>query len=141
MRVVIYLPDNPTVTSQEKGFNRYTGQIYTKSEVKNLKSTYAFEIRRAMSVDRIPNPRFTGAVRLNITFVFRSPVKKSWGKYKLTKPDCDNCAKGLIDVLGDDREVGLGWFENGDQQVCDLRVIKKWGDKPMVIIEAEEISE
>ena len=135
MRFTIYLPDNPNVTSQEKGFNRLTGQFYTKTEVTNLKNTYYHEIRKVMFVNKLTAPRYTGAVRLKATFTFASSVKKNWGLYKLSKPDCDNMVKALQDVLGD-----MDFFETGDQQVVDLQVIKLWGSKPSVEIEIEEVT-
>lgn len=135
MRFTIYLPDNPNVTSQEKGFNKFTGQFYTKTEVTNLKNTYYHEIRKVMFVNKLTVPRYKGAVRLKTTFTFASSVKKNWGLYKLSKPDCDNMVKALQDVLGD-----MGFFETGDQQVVDLQVIKLWGSKPSVEIEIEEVT-
>lgn len=135
LHFTIYLPDNPNVTSQEKGFNKFTGQFYTKTEVTNLKNTYYHEIRKVMFVNKLTVPRYKGAVRLKTTFTFASSVKKNWGLYKLSKPDCDNMVKALQDVLGD-----MDFFETGDQQVVDLQVIKLWGSKPSVEIEIEEVT-
>ena len=134
MKFTIYLPENPTVTSQEKGYNKFTGQFYTKEEVKALKTTYYYEIRRAMTLNKLSTPMYKGAVRLKVTFTFASNIKKYWGLYKVSKPDCDNAVKALQDVLGD-----LGFFETGDQQVVDLHVIKFWGDRPKIEIDIEEV--
>lgn len=128
------LSENPTITSQEKGYNRYSGQFYTKDEVKQLKYEYAINIRRYMSVNKIETPRFKGAVRLTVSFTFASSNKKNWGLLKTTKPDLDNAVKGLQDVLAD-----LGFFEVGDQQVAELVVRKVWSDKPRVFIHMEEL--
>lgn len=128
------LSENPTITSQEKGYNRYSGQFYTKDEVKQLKYEYAINIRRYMSVNKIETPRFKGAVRLTVSFAFASSNKKNWGLLKTTKPDLDNAVKGLQDVLAD-----LGFFEVGDQQVAELVVRKVWSDKPRVSIHMEEL--
>lgn len=128
------LSENPTITSQEKGYNRYNGQFYTKDEVKQLKYEYAINIRRYMSVNKKETPRFKGAVRLTVSFTFASSNKKNWGLLKTTKPDLDNAVKGLQDVLAD-----LGFFEIGDQQVAELVVRKEWSDKPKVFIYLEEL--
>ena len=128
------LSENPTITSQEKGYNRYSGQFYTKDEVKQLKYEYAINIRRYMSVNKIETPRFNGAVRLTVIFGFSSSNRKNWGLLKTTKPDLDNAVKGLQDVLAD-----LGFFEVGDQQVAELVVRKEWSDKPKVFIYLEEL--
>ena len=72
------LSENPTITSQEKGYNRYSGQFYTKDEVKQLKYEYAINIRRYMSVNKIETPRFKGAVRLTVIFGFSSSNRKNW---------------------------------------------------------------
>lgn len=118
MKLRIYLSGNPTITSQEKGINRYTGAVYTKKEVLDLKEEYARLIRLQLMNNKLKVPEFSGAVRL-----------------KTTKPDNDNAVKALQDTLSD-----MHFFSKGDQQVADLQVIKLWSDRPFVDIEVEEVA-
>lgn len=134
MRIKFYLSENPTITSQEKGYNRYTGQFYTKEEVVRLKREYGLGIRNSMMVNKLTTPCYEGAVRLKVVFTFSSSLKKNWGLLKSSKPDADNACKALLDTIAD-----LGFFKTGDQQVCDLQVIKLWGSHPSIEIDIEEV--
>lgn len=134
MKIRIYLIENPTITSQEKGINRYTGAVYTKKEVLDLKAEYTRLIRLQLMNNKLKAPEFTGAVKLKVIFGFSSVERKLWGRLKVTKPDNDNAVKALQDVLAD-----MHFFTKGDQQVADLQVIKIWSDRPFVDIEVEEV--
>lgn len=135
VKLRIYLSGNPTITSQEKGINRYTGAVYTKREVLDLKEEYARLIRLQLMNNKLKVPEFSGAVRLKVIFGFSSVERKLWGRLKTTKPDNDNAVKALQDTLSD-----MHFFSKGDQQVADLQVIKLWSDRPFVDIEVEEVA-
>lgn len=149
--MLIYIPlteNPPTVTSQEKGETiRYKWivrngrrvsvpyiQHFEKPEVTRARNFYYSAILRQFK--GIPRPRFVGPCKALIIFGFRAKRKKDIGQLKDTKPDCDNMNKLLQDVLAD-----LEFFEVGDQQVGDLRVIKKWSEAPFISIEIEPTSE
>jgi Holliday junction resolvase RusA-like endonuclease len=135
MKIDIELADNPTVTSQEKGINWAARKVYEKPEVNAQRYEYAARIKQYCRVFNVARPCYEGPVALTVTFYFKTVNRLSWGKYKMSKPDCDNAVKLLQDTLGD-----LGFFAGGDQQVADLHVIKKWGSKARVIIELEEVN-
>ena len=151
MLIHIPLKENPpTVTSQEKGETiKYKWIVrngkrvsipyihhFEKPEVARARSFYTGRILIEMKKNKLKPPRFEGPCRGKIIFGFKARRKKNIGKLKDTKPDCDNMNKLLQDVLAD-----LEFFEVGDQQVGDLRVIKKWSEAPFISIEIEPTSE
>ena len=151
--MMIYIPlteDPPTVTSQEKGETIKCKWIvrngrrvsvpyihhYEKSEVARARGFYVRAIVKQMRADGIARPKFEGPCKALITFGFKARRKKDIGKLKDTKPDCDNMNKLLQDVLAD-----IGFFQVGDQQIGDLRVIKVWSEEPFIEIDIQEASE
>lgn len=151
--MLIYIPlteDPPTVTSQEKGEtikykwivrNGKTVSIpyihhYEKPEVARAHGLYVREILKYMKTHGYEKPHFEGPCRAKVVFAFKARRKKDIGHLKDTKSDCDNMNKLLQDVLAD-----LGFFKVGDQQIGDLRVIKKWSAEPYISIEIEPTSE
>lgn len=64
-----------------------------------------------------------------------SKPKKLWGKYKTTRPDCDNYVKEIKDVMTDLK------FWNDDAQVVDLRVVKRYSEKATIYISMEELDD
>ena len=123
------LADNPTATSQEKGINWSTRRVYTKPAIEQQKLDYEFAIWKWMKSKKLRAPCYDGPVDLAIIFVFSTSKKKQIGQPKDTKPDLDNSAKLLIDVLGK-----MGFFAVGDQQICDLAIVKRWGKQPRIHI-------
>lgn len=75
-------------------------------------------------------------IRLVVCLYFNiSKPKKLWGKYKTTRPDCDNYVKEIKDVMTDLK------FWNDDAQVVDLRVIKRYSEKATIYIRLEELDD
>lgn len=151
MKIRLQLTDNPpTVTSQEKGETIKYKWIFRngkrmsipyihhfeKPEVARARSFYTGRILIEMKKNKLKPPRFEGPCRGKIIFGFKARRKKDIGKLKDTKPDCDNMNKLLQDVLAD-----IGFFEVGDQQIGDLRVIKVWSEEPFIEIDIQEASE
>lgn len=151
--MIIYIPlteDPPTVTSQEKGEAiRYKWIVkngrrvsipyihhYEKPEVARARGLYTREILKYMKKHGIEKPLFEGPCRAKVVFAFKARRKKDIDHLKDTKSDCDNMNKLLQDVLGD-----LEFFKVGDQQIGDLRIIKKWSEEPYISIEIEPTSE
>lgn len=151
--MLIYIPlteNPPTVTSQEKGETiKYKWIVrngrrvsvpyihhYEKDTVAFARSFYVREILKYMKAHNLEKPHFEGPCRACVIFGFEARRKKDIGKLKDTKPDCDNMNKLLQDVLAD-----IGFFQVGDQQIGDLRVIKKWSAEPYISIEIEPTSE
>lgn len=151
--MLIYIPlseNPPTVTSQEKGETiKYKWIVrngrrvsvpyihhYEKPEVARARGLYAREILKYMKKYGIEKPLYEGPCRAKVVFAFKARRKKDINHLKDTKSDCDNMNKLLQDVLGD-----LQFFKVGDQQIGDLRVIKKWSAEPYISIEIEPTSE
>ena len=134
MRLLLRLPDNPTLTSQEKGINWKARSVYTKDEIIQQKTIYKNTISIAMMNKGLKAPMFEGPVYCSLIFVYKSTKKKLIGLPKDTKSDCDNIAKLLIDVLGD-----MNFFKVGDQQITDLQISKFWGTEPKVYVHIEPL--
>lgn len=80
---------------------------------------------------------------ISITIAFYYPIPKSWSKRKkddandqgimpTVKPDLDNCVKGIFDALN-----GIAWKD--DNQVVDLRTMKRYAIEPMIVITINEM--
>lgn len=82
-----------------------------------------------------PTAPITGAVSLSIDFDYFTPTKKRRGKWKTTRPDCDNVAKLLIDCM-----TKLGFWVD-DSQVARLRVSKRYaeGEQAQITISWREL--
>ncbi len=95
--------------------------------------------KKALSLtasSKIKTP-FSGAISMKLIFQFAKP--KSWSKKKrdkafwhTQKPDSDNLAKAVKDALN-----GVAYAD--DSQVCEMQIIKIWGDTDKVVIELDEI--
>lgn len=70
-----------------------------------------------------PEKPIEGPVAIYITWCFPTNKKKDWNMPKKTKPDVDNMAKGILDILTELR------FFLDDNQVCELGLKKYWSSK------------
>lgn len=118
----------PTFTIPGKPFGKQRpratrqGRMYTPAE------TVAFEtVVRQIAVERFAAP-MVGPVRVSVVAVF-APAE-SWSKKKraahlgrphIQKPDCDNCAKAVLDGLN---RIAFA----DDSQVAEISARKVWGD-------------
>ena len=125
--IQFHIPINPPkTTSQTKRLVMIGGRprFFHKKEHQQAEG----DLLTLMSAYAPPEP-LTGPLALRIDFVF--PWRKSETKKRLalgkcpndTRPDCDNIAKLVGDVLTKLR------FYNDDGQVADSHVTKAWGDK------------
>lgn len=88
---------------------------YTKNEVIAYHNRLAYHLLRYR-----PEKPLTGSVGLYITWMFPTDKKKEWGRPKTTRPDLDNMAKGILDVLTELK------FWRDDNQVVELCLVKYW---------------
>ncbi|WP_211749909.1 RusA family crossover junction endodeoxyribonuclease [Paenibacillus sp. Marseille-Q4541] len=74
---------------------------------------------------------------------FYHPIPQSWAKKKqqqaregdlspITKPDIDNCVKGVFDALNK-----IAWKD--DNQVVSLTTFKHYSDEPRIEIKVKEV--
>lgn len=71
-----------------------------------------------------PASKFTplaGALEVELIFKMPTTDKKRWGSFSYVKPDFDNLAKAVLDVMEDH-----GLFATGDGQVARAIVCKVW---------------
>lgn len=116
-------------------FVRQTGRTYTDKETVNYEAALRTQGQEAMGLE-IP---LAGA--LVVTMVAYMAVPASWSNTKrkrcldgdevpTTKPDVDNIVK-CLDALN-----GVVWID--DKQIAGLRVVKKYHEKPGLLIEVRE---
>lgn len=131
----------PKGTAQEKGERiayRFIGgkkipyiDHYRKPEVQATRNQLTLMMKKYRPKQPSDRP-----IRLVVCLYFNiSKPKKLWGKYKTTRPDCDNYVKEIKDVMTDLK------FWNDDAQVVDLRVIKRYSEKATIYIRLEELDD
>jgi Holliday junction resolvase RusA-like endonuclease len=127
----------PRSTSQGKGVMLLNGKphFFAKAKQKADSQCYA-----ALLAEHAPEKPFDAplAVRLEFVFPFRKSEKKAIVKagvgHHTTKPDLDNMAKGLLDVM-----TRLNFWTD-DAIITDLHVTKYYGAKPKIIIDIDEVA-
>ena len=131
MRIRIDLEENPKGTHQQKGVSVQGGRphFYEKGNIRALRQTYHHKIFKYLYERKIHIEKLSGPVKVSILFNFSIKDKKKWGLPKDTRPDADNLAKLLLDVMSD------FWFD--DAQVACLEVRKFYAEKSSVIIDVE----
>lgn len=82
-----------------------------------------------------PKEPIKGPVKLTVFLFFDVKDRSLWGKYKPTRPDCDNYVKEIKDAMTASR------FWNDDNQVVDLRVVKRYAEKATIYIRLEDPSD
>jgi Holliday junction resolvase RusA-like endonuclease len=123
----------PKAQPRPKAFARNIGgkmmaRVYDPGTAEAWKATIALAAR-----DHIPTLPIIGAVKLEVQFWLPRPeghfrgnrdLKPSAPHYHLTKPDCDNLVKAVMDCL-----TILGFWHD-DKQVVEQHVIKDYGPCP-----------
>lgn len=113
------------------------GQFYTPSKTRKRENDLGWLAKGAMR----GRPIITGPVSVTILAVF--PVPASWSRAKqagallgathhTARPDADNVWKLATDAMN--KIV----FKD-DAQACEVRVFKRYGEKPSLTIEVKEI--
>lgn len=114
-------------------------RVYDPGTAEGWKSQIAMAAK-----PHIPEEPMLGTFSVAIHAVFSRPkahrrangqVKPTAPCYHVTKPDCDNVAKAVLDAL---TTVGM-WRD--DRQVARLTVDKVYGDEPGAIISITNIRE
>ncbi|WP_322893489.1 MULTISPECIES: RusA family crossover junction endodeoxyribonuclease [unclassified Yoonia] len=80
------------------------------------------KVSSAIKRDMRRTPEWPFGCKLELIFVMPTKDKKRHGKSHLMRPDTDNLAKLVMDVLEE-----RGALPRGDADVCDLNVVKIWG--------------
>lgn len=130
IKFFVELDHIPSTTAQQKGYNRYTGQFYTKGKVQEVKDLYTLLLRTHR-----PEQPLAGALRLVVKFYY--PVKRPHkdGEPKTTRPDTDNMIKLLKDVA-----TSCGYWTD-DAQIADERVVKAYSNPSGIWFEVEQIGQ
>lgn len=131
----------PKATAQQKG-ERIKYRIiggkrvpyidhYRKPEVQAQRNQLIYMMKKYKPKQPSDKP-----IRLLVCLYFdiKQP-KKLWGTYKTTRPDCDNYVKEIKDAMTVSR------FWKDDNQVVELRVVKRYAEKASIYIRVEELPE
>jgi len=140
MTIAFTIPGASKTTAQHKGVMVRGGRpmFFKKKEI-------VAEENRLIGLCQFYRPKspIEGAVSAKITFVFpftKAEAKKyrvagpAYTTPKITRPDVDNCAKTVMDVL---TKQG---FWHDDSQVSCLILIKRSGWTPAIHVEINETS-
>lgn len=116
----IYIKGNPSrVTAQQKGERIVAGsyiQHYEKDKIKAMKHRLAFDVRRFR-----PSEPYNEPLAVFIYWAFETKDKKKIKNIgKPTKPDLDNLAKSVLDVLTQQK------FWKDDALIVNLNLMKIW---------------
>lgn len=105
-------------------------QHYRTDNVQNFRDSLILRMKRYA-----PKERMKGPIKLEIYVHSDTKTRSKWGKYKVTRPDCDNFVKEIQDVM-----TKLKFWKD-DAQVVDLRVVKIYSEKASISISYEELPE
>ena len=125
----------PKGTAQQKGEAiRYKNgkpyiQHFKKNTVDAARTEFVYRLNQHSP--KMPSDQ---PIRLFVWVCFDVKDKALWGKYKTTRPDCDNYVKELKDAMTD---AGF-WLD--DAQVVDLRVVKTYAEKASITIQVEDLT-
>lgn len=122
----------PRTTHQQRGVQVRGGRpfFYTKQKVQDVKNFYAACCR----IHKPPEP-LDGALEVGINFYYPTKRPHKDGEPKTTRPDVDNMAKALVDVLTD-----LGFWHD-DGQIAALHITKSYCNPSGVRVRIERITE
>lgn len=132
----------PKGTAQQKGVYIRNGKphFYEKGNTEEARQIFSYALKQHKPAKPSEHP-----VKLTLWFAFDTKNKKLWGKdaedgqepwqkreYKPTRPDVDNIAKLFIDCMN-------GLFFKDDSQIVELRLIKTYAEKAVVMVAWEEV--
>lgn len=118
-------------------FVRSTGHAFTPANTRKYESALRYAAQEAMGTEA----PLEGPLCVVVVAIF--PVPASWSEKKrraayagaiwpTVKPDADN----LIKVLDACNEVV--WRD--DKQIVDARIVKRYGERPRLVIEVREVA-
>tara|TARA_X000001382_G_scaffold96033_1_gene70468 strand:- start:377 stop:823 length:447 start_codon:yes stop_codon:yes gene_type:complete len=119
-------------------------RMYTPSNVKGWRQSVKIAV---INEGVKPVQPLAGSISVNLGFIFERPkshfrsgkyshlLKDDAPDFHIKKPDCDNLAKAVLDVL---TELKI-WHD--DSQVTHLTTTKQYGDKSGCLISILEVSQ
>ena len=135
MEISFSVPIRPVGKARPR-FTRF-GRAYTPTKTRDFEKTVAWYAKRAMC-QCLPIAS-ESPVRVQIEMTLAPPLSWSrkrrsavFGAFCVKKPDCDNCAKAILDALN-------GIVFEDDAQVSELAVKKVYGEKDEIKIGVTEV--
>ena len=121
----------PKGTAQMKRTNRKTGAFFKSKKLQATEDLYMDKLKYFVPSQPLETP-----IRLELRFFYSTKDRKKDGGPKISRPDCDNVAKLLIDCM---TKAGF-WVD--DAQICDLSIEKRWKrGGAMIVVRYEEVVE
>jgi len=128
IRFFVPLDKIPSATAQQKGVKVIKGKphFFEKSKVSEAKEIYKLGI-----APHTPIKPLNGAVRVDIVIQYPMAKGKSPLAFKMTRPDLDNTAKLILDVMTD---LGF-WYDDG--QIAQLNLTKLYHEESGILIRVD----
>lgn len=121
MPIVAKARARSTVEKSSTATNGFSIRHYTPAKTANFEEELALRVSRWLRVHELPiAPKV--ALEVWLEFHHKRPANNKL-KHKVTKPDCDNIAKSVLDALN---EV----LYHDDSYVTDLHILKRFNDVP-----------
>lgn len=119
----------PAGTSQMKRVNHKSGHFFEGKVLREARAIYTENLMRYAPEQPLEGPLY---VRLDFHYAIKD--KKKRGQPKTSRPDCDNLAKLILDVMTD-----LGYWHD-DSQIAKLSISKQFSkaEHAFVFIEASD---
>lgn len=113
--ILLTMEQIPAGTAQMKRANFRNGTFFEGKQLKEARETYM-----SMLLPEAPELPLIGPVAAGLYFSYPIKDKRKKGKWKTSKPDCDNLVKLLLDCM-----TRLGFWED-DSQISKLIVEKNY---------------
>ena len=127
--LTIWMPGEPPRSTAQQQLITRSGRV-----VPGKKVTAARQILEGRLSEHVPAEPFTGALSVTVIWCWSRAEKKTRA-WKTTRPDVDNLAKMLLDVM---TRVG---FWKDDALVVQLSGAKIWNQEPGIKITIEQMEE
>lgn len=115
---VLSMNQIPAGTAQQKRTNRYTGAFFESDTVRRARTMYT-----ALLIPHRPKEPYKAPLAVTVTFAYSIKDKKKRGRYKTSRPDCDNLVKLFLDCM-----TACGFWKD-DADIADLRIRKAYSEE------------
>ena len=133
--IVLHInPPTTTAQSASRIFRSRDGRLFIGKNRRSGRFATEWNTIEHQLTIHAPTQPFVGAVHISVNIIYpwrsgESLKVRAQGEIpKTTKPDLDNLAKYLLDLM-----QRHGYYEN-DSQICELHLSKFWGDDPCIKI-------
>lgn len=116
--ILLTMDQIPAGTAQMKRANFRNGTFFEGQKLKEARKFYSEAL-----APFVPSNPLDGPIAVSLSFCYAIKDKKKKGKWKTTKPDCDNLVKLILDCM-----TNLGFWHD-DAQIARLVIRKTYSCK------------